>query len=236
MLIPLYITLALLLLMIPLTLFFQQGLNFPEKIHTILNSIWERTSSNEKAISFFAISLLLGLLFVTDGAYEFSWDNTDYYTLVMLIAESRTISSNEYFLGSVCIDNQCYSGRAPGYPFIAVPFYLLFKSLGGSGKVGIKFVSLLFFSLTAFLVFKLGKMFSELTAVIGSVLFIFGTFVIEYAIKIWNHTASLFFVTFSIYSIFLFREKQQLRYLFLSAIGIGIVFMIRYDEILYGVP
>ncbi len=235
-LIPLYITLALLLLMIPLTLFFQQGLTTPEKICTFLKSIWERTSSNEKAISFFAISLLLGLLFVTDGAYEFSWDNTDYYTLVMLIAESKTISSNEYFLGSVCIDNQCYSGRAPGYSFIAVPFYLLFKFLGGSGKVGIKFVSLLFFSFTALLVFKLGKIYSELTAVIGSILFIFGSFVIEYAIKIWNHTASLFFVTFSIYLIFLFREKQQLRYLFLSAIGIGIVFMIRYDEILYCVP
>jgi hypothetical protein len=197
-LIPLYITLALLLLMVPLTLLFQQRLNVPEKIRTILNSIWERTSSNEKAISFFAISLLLGLLFVTDGAYEFSWDNTDYYTLVMLIAESGKISSNEYFLGSVYYNHQYYSGRAPGYPFIAVPFYLLFKALGGSGKVGIKFVSILFFALTAFLVFKLGEMFSELTASVGSILFIFGTFVIEYAIKIWNHTTSLFFVTLSI--------------------------------------
>ena len=236
MLISLYITLVLLLLMIPLTLFLQQGLYFPEKIYTILNSIWARISSNEKAISFFAISLLLGLLFVTDGGYEFSWDNTDYYTLVVLIAESGKISSNEYFLGSVFYNHQYYSGRAPGYPFIAAPFYLLFKALGGSGKVGIKFVSILFFALTTFLVFKMGKMFSEHTASVGSILFIFGSFVIEYAVKIWNHTTSLFFVTLSIYSVFLFRENQKLRYLFLSAICLGIIFMVRYDEVLYGIP
>ncbi len=222
--------------MVPLTLFFKQRLNYLDKIYTILKIIWERTSSNEKAISFFAISLILGLLFVTDGAYEFSWDNTDYYIFIMLVAESGKISSHEYFLGSVCYNQQCYSGRAPGYQFIAVPFYLLFKALGGSGKVGIKFTSILFFALTAFLVFKLGKMFSELTASVGSILFIFGTFVIEYAVKIWNHTTSLFFVTLSIYSVFLFRENKKLRYLFISAMSLGIVFMVRYDEVLYGIP
>ena len=194
-------------------------------------------SSNNVGILLFCISMILCLLFISDGTYDFSVDGTDHLFLTLQVVENQSISFRYYHLGATFYDGRYYSLRAPGYSFFAVPFYVLFKLFGGSIRFSMKFVSALSFSLTSLVVFELGKLiYNKRIGLIGSFLFIFGTFALEYGIRIWAHAPSALFVTLTLYCLFRFRSSEKIRFLFFAAISTGLVFAMRYADFIVIIP
>ncbi|MFX1521370.1 MAG: glycosyltransferase family 39 protein [Promethearchaeota archaeon] len=183
------------------------------------------------------MSMVLCLLLISDGTYDFSVDGTDHLFLTLQVVENQSISFRYYHLGATFYDGRYYSLRAPGYSFFAVPFYVLFKLFGGSIRFSMKFVSALSFSLNTLVVFELGKLiYNKRIGLIGSLLFVFGTFALEYGIRIWAHSASALFVTLTLYCLFRFRSSGKFSFLFFAAISTGLTFAMRYADSIILIP
>ncbi|MDO8658213.1 MAG: hypothetical protein Q7K55_05720 [Candidatus Levybacteria bacterium] len=129
------------------------------------------------------------------GPFE-STNSSSRYALVEAIVENKTFFFNNSQAQFSAADIVSYNGKifsvfTPGVSFAALPFYILGKQIG-MPQLFTYFSTILFALINLYLVTKLGRKFGAgfYEALIGGILFIFGTNALSYALTLTQHHIS----------------------------------------------
>ena len=129
------------------------------------------------------------------GPFE-STNSSSRYALVEAIVENKTFFFNNSQAQFSAADIVSYNGKifsvfTPGVSFAAIPFYLAGKQIG-MPQLFTYFSTILFVLINLYLVTKLGRKFGAgfYEALIGGILFIFGTNALSYAFTLTQHHIS----------------------------------------------
>ena len=168
--------------------------------------------------------------------FIFSKDNKKWVLLFFIIGFIiRTLASLKY---RFCADAMVHGTHALGFiesgklqimDQDAVWFFLtdLSMKIFGANMFGIRFLSVLFGSLTIILVYLLGKeLFNEKTGLIASFIFMISPFQILHMQALMDVPMS-FFALFSMYLLILSLKENKNIFFILSWISLGIAIMIK---------
>lgn len=129
-----------------------------------------------------------------------------------------------------------YSWYGIGQPVLAIPFYVIGKSVGGQegAKLMVSLLNLLAVSLSCVIVFlfivNLG--YSSKAALTVSIFYAFGTFAWPQSKHPFDHPVEMLFVLLSVFYIHGYIKTGLLRYLLLSSFALGFAFLTRMPAVL----
>lgn len=158
----------------------------------------------------------------------FSWHPGSHYALIQSLGDRGTLWVNGYHEQagrdlSLGKDGRLYSSKGPGFPFLALPFYVFAKATGKAMNLKqsaleewkILWVRLVPAAAGAaaavcffYLLWELGL--SNRAAVFGAVSFALGSSCGKYAPQLFVHTLSAFFSLLSLYSYLQLRKGRFL--------------------------
>ncbi len=139
------------------------------------------------------------------------------FILTMSLAENKSFALTKELADAAFPDVGYFQGRfyvffAPGISIMALPFYTLGKYINLSQVATFFFISI-FASLTAILLYKISKeifKFPTWLALFVPLIFAFGTTSWSYAITLYQHHLTTFFIVSSFYATWLYRKKTKL--------------------------
>lgn len=150
--------------------------------------------------------LLIALLVVVAVGpimHDYRAQQASRYALTAAIVEHGTVRLDDY-VDVLGIDKAVYGGRvysdkAPGQPVLAVPFFALFRVMGGipattlqvKGNVGLWWLTLWFATIPgailAVLMYRRAKRFSPETALLAAVAMTYGTLLLPFSALLFGH-------------------------------------------------
>lgn len=138
------------------------------------------------------------------------------------------------------VDGRFYSFFAPGISIIAVPFYLIGRSLGLAQVFTFSVISL--FALgNLFVLYRIGRDIFKLptaNALFAPVLFGFGSTSWSYATTMYQHHLTTFFILSSFYAVWRYRKKTKFSFFWGAYIWFcyAAAFMVDYPNLLFMSP
>jgi hypothetical protein len=133
-----------------------------------------------------------------------------------------------------------YSYFAPGIPYLDLPFYLLGFNYNLSQVFSFAFISLISIASLLFL-FKIARRIFHLplwASILVDLIFLFGSIAWSYAITLYQHHLTTFFILSSVYAVWKYRQKGTTSWLWASFIWInyGLAIMVDYPNALLLLP
>ena len=172
----------------------------------------------------FIFAFLTRFCYISLGPYHL-----DCLTLAIKSTETLQTHQLQYLFGS-------------GYPLVVILgslFVFIFQIFGGNDPViAVNFMSVVFGALGAWMFFLLiRKIDSEMTALVGALLFCVSPILWGTSVFGMSHSPSLFFLLTSLYFLFSFLETSERKMLFIAAIAMGLMGSSRlHDMIVMIVP
>lgn len=161
-----------------------------------------------------------------DGPFELSPERGRYALTYSIVENSSLIFSDEigtFASPDVAVQNGKYvSLFAPLVSFLAIPGYIL-GSYFNAAQVGAFATSAFFALLNVLLIYHIARKLSADTpaAIIASMLFIFATPAYAYAVNLYQHHISTFFILTSLYSLLTYKGiRSSMVVFFLCAASI----------------
>lgn len=138
------------------------------------------------------------------------------FLLTYSLAENKSFALSKQLADAAYPDVGYYKGRfyiyfAPGISVLALPFYLIGKYFNLS-QVGSFFTISLFASLTLLFIFKIAREILKLpvwASILAAFIFGFGCTSWSYAVTLYQHHVTTFFIISSFYAVFKYRQKTR---------------------------
>ena len=134
------------------------------------------------------------------------------------------------------IEGRFYSYFAPGLPFLATPAYLLGYEYGYSQVFTFAFISLVSI-LTLLFLYKIGRNILKMpmwAALLAVFTFAFGSTAWSYAVTLYQHHVTAFFLISSFYAVWKFRQGGRFGWLWavFAAVNVAVGMTVDYPNLL----
>jgi hypothetical protein len=144
----------------------------------------------------------------------------DRYVLILSLAENKSFALSKVLANAAYPDDGYYQGRiyiffAPGISLLALPFYLLGKMFH-LAQVASYFAIALFASATLVFLFKIARNICKMpvgSALAAPLIFAFGSSSWSYAITLYQHHVTTFFIIASFYAVWKFKQNKKCSWL-----------------------
>lgn len=167
------------------------------------------------------------------------------FALTMSLVENHSFALSKTLSDAAYPDVGYYQGRyyiffAPGISILAVPLYMLGNYYGYS-QVFSFFTSTIFALLNIVAIYMICRQIFKLptwSSLFGSLVFSFGSTSWSYAVTLYQHQATTFFILSSFYSTWKFKEKSKYSWFHVFWVGAaaGLSLSIDYSNILFVLP
>lgn len=167
------------------------------------------------------------------------------YAHVFALGERGTYALNQGTADEVYSDVGYYNGNffaffAPGVPYMALPFYLLGKHYNLAQVATFSFISLMSILALLFL-FKIAREILKLplwASLLSVVIFAFGSTAWSYAITLYQHHLTVFFIVSSFYAVWRYKAATSWSWLWGAYIWLayGLAIFIDYPNALLMLP
>lgn len=167
------------------------------------------------------------------------------FALIMSLVENQSFSISQELADAVYPDVGYYMGRfyiffAPGISLMAVPLYIL-GSYFNLSQVFSFYLSSLFAMLCVIFIYNIARNIIHLppyASLFASLIYAFGSISWSYAITLYQHQASTFFILSSFYAAWYFREEKRLSFIACLYVwfAYGIAIFLDYPNALLFIP
>lgn len=160
----------------------------------------------------------------------------DRYVLILSLAENKSFALSKVLADSAYPDDGYYKGRiyiffAPGISLLALPFYLLGKAFH-MAQVSSYFSISLVASTTLVLLFKIARNVFNMpiwASLAAPLIFAFGSTSWSYAITLYQHHVTTFFIIASFYAVWKFKQNTKYSWLWATFVWINYALAIGID-------
>ncbi|MBI4009561.1 hypothetical protein HY357_04965 [Candidatus Roizmanbacteria bacterium] len=167
------------------------------------------------------------------------------YILTLSLAENRSVALNNELAEAAYPDTGYYKGKyfilfAPGISLLSIPFYYIGKYFN-LAQVGAFSTISLFSAINLVLIFLIAKNIFRLPTVIAlfsSLVFGFASTSWSYAITMYQHHLTVFFIISSFYAVWKYRQNQKYNWVWVTYVWIayGLAISIDYPNALLMFP
>lgn len=167
------------------------------------------------------------------------------FALTMSLVENKSFALTQTLADAVYPDVGYYQGRfyiffAPGISLMAAPLYMLGKYFGLS-QVASFSLSVFFAILNAIFIYLISRKIFNLptwASLFNSLVFSFGSTSWSYAVSLYQHQATTFFIISAFYSVWMFKQKTKFSWIFGFWVwaAAGLAVSVDYPNVLFMIP